>query len=95
MVISTTSSAPAGALREHLREVHTAASLSTPAWRTDNIMNSHTYVHGDGMFSFDEFPVIKTSGNGGSGHRDLKVERGKSGSRDADMMQIGVVGVGG
>ena len=29
---------------------------------------------------------------GSSGHRDLKVEGSKSGSRDADGMQIGVVG---
>ena len=88
------SRASAGALREHPREVHTAASRSTPAWRTDMIMNSYTCGHGDGMFGFYEFPMIRASGNCSSGHRDLSVGS-KSGSKGADGMQIGVVGVGG
>ena len=93
------------ALREHPREVHTAATRSTPVWRTDN-MNTHMYGHGDGhekgMFSFDEFLAITTSGNCNSGHGDLKDEGRTSGSRDADKVQVvrfeqdhGVVGVGG
>ena len=97
---SVDSRASAVALREHPREVHTAATRSSPAWRTDHIMNTHMYGHGDGhekgMFSLKEkLEVIRTSGNGSSGHRDLKVEGSKSGSRDADGIQIGVVGVGG
>ena len=41
-----------------------------------------------GMFSFEDFPVIE----GSSGHRDLKIAGSKSGSREANGMQIGVVG---
>ena len=63
--ISVDSRASAVALREHPREVHTAATRSTPPWRTDNIMNSYIYGHGDGhekgMLSVEEFPVIDCS----------------------------------
>ena len=74
--------------------MHTASSRSTPAWRTDNIINSHTYGHGDGMFGVYELPVFRTSGNGSSGHRDLNIGS-KSESKGGDGMQVGVVGVGG
>ena len=62
--------ASAGALWDP-REVHTAASRSTPAWCTDQIMNRHIYERGHrdghegrGMFSFDEFPAIEVVKNG-------------------------------
>ena len=75
---SVDSKASAVALRENPREVHTAATQSTPVWRTD-IINTYTYGHGDGhdkdMFSFDEFPAIGV------------VKSGKTGS-------VGVAGIG-
>ena len=70
---SVDSRSSASALRDHPREVHTAATLSTLAWRTDHI-NTYAYRHGDGhvkdMFSFDEFPaidVVKSAKNGSFG----------------------------
>ena len=46
--------ASAVALRGHPREVHTVASRSTPAFRTENIMNRDIYGHGHGHEDGDE-----------------------------------------
>ena len=58
------------ALREHPLEVHTAATQSTPVWRTGNF-NTYIYKHGSGhdnnLFSFDELraiDVVKSGKNG-------------------------------
>ena len=85
------------ALREHLREVDTAATRSTPVLRTDHI-NTYTYGHGDGhdkyMLSFDEFPaidIVKSGKNGSVGVAGIwncgcSAQMGSgSGSRSADV----------
>ena len=52
-------------------EIGAGVAISTPAWRTDIVINSNMYGHGHGdghedkdMFSIDEFPTIDIVKNG-------------------------------